>query len=208
MSFPTRLSLLDAQYNLYPADKYPGYEIRLPVAQNAPLTKYRVFAGPYVKEIFEKLDATYFDASSGTSPQFESAISFHGWFSFISEPFAKFLFLLMKFFYFLTSSWGISIILLTIALRVMLYPLNSWSIRSTMKMQEIAPQVQALQARYKKDPKRAQMEIMHLYKEKGINPLSGCFPLAHPTPLPHRDVRPAQVDLPTSRRELHSRLDR
>jgi YidC/Oxa1 family membrane protein insertase len=46
-----------------------------------------------------------------------------------------------------------------------------------MKMQEIGPQVQALQARYKKDPKRAQMEIMHLYREKGINPLSGCFPL-------------------------------
>ncbi len=174
---PTRLSLIDADYQLYPADKYAGYEFRLPLNLNAPSNKYRIFAGPYVKEVFEKLDASFFDVSSGTSPRFEAAISFHGWFSFISEPFAKFLFLLMKFFYFITSSWGISIILLTLALRIMLYPLNTWSIRSTMKMQEIAPQVQALQARYKKDPKRAQMEIMHLYREKGINPLSGCFPL-------------------------------
>jgi len=130
-----------------------------------------------VKEIFEKVDAAFYDAATDSSPKLESAISFHGWFSFISEPFAKFLFLLMKGCYFLTSSWGFSIILLTLALRIMLYPLNTWSIRSTLKMQEIGPQVQALQARYKKDPKRAQMEIMHLYREKGINPLSGCFPL-------------------------------
>ncbi|MBS3904177.1 MAG: membrane protein insertase YidC [Simkania sp.] len=174
---PTRLTMIDAAYELYPADKYPGYEVRLPVTPTALGNKYRIFAGPYVKEIFEKVDATYYDASTNSSPQFESAISFHGWFSFISEPFAKFLLLLLKFFYFVSSSWGISIILLTIALRIMLYPLNTWSIRSTMKMQEVGPQVQALQARYKKDPKRAQMEIMHLYREKGVNPISGCFPL-------------------------------
>jgi YidC/Oxa1 family membrane protein insertase len=174
---PTRLSLVDAQYQLYPATKYPGYEFRLPIDTGTAMQKYRIFAGPYVKEVLEKLDAAYFNAATGGSPRFESAISFHGWFSFISEPFAKFLFLLMRFFYFITSSWGISIILLTIALRIMLYPLNTWSIRSTLKMQEIAPQVQAIQARYKKDPKRAQMEVIHLYREKGINPLSGCFPL-------------------------------
>ncbi len=174
---PTRLTVIDPEYHLYPAEKYPGYELRLPLNLNTPNSKYRIFAGPYVKEIFEKVDAAYLDPSTGSNPEFESAISFHGWFSFISEPFAKFLFLLMKFFYFITGSWGFSIILLTIALRVMLYPLNTWSIRSTMKMQEIGPQVQALQARYKKDPKRAQMEIMHLYREKGVNPISGCFPL-------------------------------
>ncbi len=83
----------------------------------------------------------------------------------------------MELFYKLTSSWGISIILLTLALRVMLYPLNAWSIKSTIKMQEIAPKVSAIQERYKKEPKRAQQEIMNLYREKGVNPLSGCFPL-------------------------------
>jgi YidC/Oxa1 family membrane protein insertase len=46
-----------------------------------------------------------------------------------------------------------------------------------MKMQEIAPKVSQIQAKFKKDPKRAQQEIMSLYREKGVNPLSGCFPL-------------------------------
>ena len=174
---PSRLTTIDSAYDLYPAAKYPGYQASLRMDPTKEVETFRVFAGPYVKELFEKIDAAYYDPSTKSSPEFESAMSFHGWFAFISEPFAKFLLFLMKLFYFVTHSWGISIILLTIALRVMLYPLNTWSIRSTMKMQEIAPQVQALQARYKKDPKRAQIEIMHLYKDKGVNPLSGCLPL-------------------------------
>jgi YidC/Oxa1 family membrane protein insertase len=59
----------------------------------------------------------------------------------------------------------------------MLYPLNAWSIKSTSRMQQVAPQVAAIQEKYKKDPKRAQMEVIALYKEKGVNPLTGCFPI-------------------------------
>lgn len=175
-TLPSRLTLIDAKHDLYPAKKYPGYTYSIPLDPKKTSTHYMMFAGPYSKDILEKIDAAYYTPSEG-SPDFEAAQSIQGWFSFISEPFAKFLFLLMRFFYFVTSSWGFSIILLTIAVRIMLYPLNAWSIRSTLKMQEIGPHVQALQARYKKDPKRAQMEIMHLYREKGVNPLSGCFPL-------------------------------
>lgn len=173
---PSRITLIDAKYELYPAKKYPGYSFYLPLDSKKKTSHYMVFAGPYQKDILERIDSAYYTQAEG-SPDFEAAQSVQGWFSFISEPFAKFLFLLMRFFYFATHSWGLSIILLTIALRIMLYPLNAWSIRSTLRMQEIAPHVQALQARYKKDPKRAQMEIMHLYREKGVNPLSGCFPL-------------------------------
>src|SRR5262249_7879832 len=56
-------------------------------------------------------------------------------------------------------------------------PLNAWSFRSMAKMQQINPEVQRIQEKFKKDPKRAQLEVMNLYREKGINPLSGCFPL-------------------------------
>lgn len=174
---PSRITTIDSQYQLYPAEKYPGYALYLPFDAKKKTSRFLIFAGPFEKDIFERVDAAFYSESQGGGPDFEAAQSIQGWFSFISEPFAKFLFLLMRFFYFVTHSWGISIILLTIALRIMLYPLNAWSIRSTLRMQEIAPHVQALQARYKKDPKRAQMEIMHLYREKGVNPLSGCFPL-------------------------------
>ncbi len=176
-ALPSRLTMIDSAHQLYPAEKYPGYELLLPFEPKKKNANFLVYAGPYEKNIFEKVDAAFYSESQGKSPDFEAAQSVQGWFSFISEPFAKFLFFLLKFFHFATHSWGLSIILLTVALRIMLYPLNAWSIRSTLKMQEIAPHVQALQARYKKEPKRAQMEIMHLYREKGVNPLSGCFPL-------------------------------
>ena len=83
----------------------------------------------------------------------------------------------MNLFHSLTGSWGLSIILLTVVLRLMLYPLNAWSARSMLKMQEIAPKVQAIQEKYKNDPKKSQLEIMNLYRESGANPFSGCFPI-------------------------------
>ena len=172
---PSRITLVDAMYNRYPAEKYPGYELQLPL--KAQTMQLRVYAGPFEDDILKKVDIAYTDSATGANPHFINAISFHGWFSFISEPFAKFLFFLMQIFYKVTHSWGFSIILLTIALRLMLYPLNAWSIKSTLKMQRIAPQVAAIQEKYKKDPKRAQMEVMTLYREKGANPFTGCFPL-------------------------------
>lgn len=167
---PTRLSVIDAQYQLYPASKYPGYDMRLPLRASSQTVSFRVFAGPFSSKILDRVDATY-------GGDYIASQSFHGWFSFISEPFAKFLFFLMKIFHAVTFSWGISIILLTLALRIMLYPLNAWSIRSTTKMQQIGPQVALLQEKYKKDPKKMQMEIMTLYRSKGVNPLGGCLPL-------------------------------
>jgi YidC/Oxa1 family membrane protein insertase len=172
---PTRLVLIDPEYQKYPAEKYPGYELLLPL--RAESMAFRLYAGPYEGDLLKKIDATYSDPATGYNPRYIGAMSFHGWFTFISEPFAKFLFILMQFFYQVTHSWGFSIILLTLALRIMLYPLNAWSIKSTLKMQEVSPKVSAIQEKYKKEPKRAQMEVMALYREKGVNPLSGCFPL-------------------------------
>ncbi len=174
---PTRLVVIDREHNLYPADKYPGYEMQMPLRNTTETQNFRIFAGPFASDILKTVDKTYADPVKRYNPDYIASQSFHGWFAFISEPFAKFLFFLMKVFYQISRSWGVSIILLTIALRVMLYPLNAWSIKSTAKMQEIAPQVSALQEKYKKDPKRAQMEIVGLYKAKGVNPFSGCLPL-------------------------------
>ncbi|MDR2539728.1 MAG: membrane protein insertase YidC [Chlamydiales bacterium] len=175
MQIPTRLSLMNPEYQPYPPEKYPGYEMQIPLHEQ--ISYFRLYAGPFEDDLLNKVDQTYANPAKGYNPGYIGALSFHGWFTFISEPFAKFLFLVMKFFYRMTSSWGISIILLTLVLRIMLYPLNAWSINSSLKMSQIAPQVTAIQEKYKKDPKRAQMEVMSLYREKGVNPLMGCFPL-------------------------------
>lgn len=167
---PTRLTIIDSQHALYSAANYPGYDMWLPFKNGSGTYTFKVFAGPLAKNILDKNDAVYHG-------DYVAVQSFHGWFAFISEPFAKFLFFLMKIFYSVVHSWGFAIILLTIALRLMLYPLNAWSIKSTVKMQKLAPKLTQLQERYKKDPKKAQVEIMGLYKEHGVNPLGGCFPL-------------------------------
>ncbi len=174
---PTRLSLIDAKNDLYPPEKYPGYITRLPIKPSSKTSTFTLYAGPYDQTVLKAVDKALTNEKTGYSPMFSKAQSFHGWFSFISEPFAKFLMILLNFFYSFTKSWALCIVLITIVLRLLLYPLNSWSFKSMTKMQMLAPDVERIKKRYAKDPKRVQLETMQLYKEKGANPFSGCLPM-------------------------------
>ena len=173
---PSRLIEIDEEYNRFTAASLPGYMALLPLGQSGS-TKYSFFAGPFDDGILKQIDKKFSDPTTGYNPDYIACQTMHGWFTFISEPFAKILSVLMNFFHFLTNSWALSIVLLTISLRVMLYPLNTWSTKSMVRMQQIAPEVTAIQEKHKKDPKKAQLEIMNLYRERGVNPVSGCLPL-------------------------------
>lgn len=72
---------------------------------------------------------------------------------------------------------GVAIILLTIVIRAILYPLAKKQIESQKKMQELQPEIKRLQEKYKQDKERQGREMMSLYKEKKVNPASGCLPL-------------------------------
>jgi YidC/Oxa1 family membrane protein insertase len=174
---PSRLIQIDQDYERFKAQDLPGYLMLLPLRSHGGTMNFQFFAGPFADDILKAVDKFYSNPETGYNPDFIAAQTFHGWFAFISEPFADFLFILMKFFQKLTGSWALSIILLTIALRLMLYPLNAWSMKSMARMQQIGPEVTAIQEKYKKDPKKAQIEIMNLYRERGVNPMSGCLPL-------------------------------
>jgi len=127
--------------------------------------------------LLKTLDQTYYNPTTHYQPDYIEAISMQGWLSFITAPFSKFLLFIMRIFYYLTGSWAIAIIFLTITLRLFLYPFNTWSMRSMKKTQEVAPLIQKIQEKYKNDKQRMQMEIATLYREKKINPLSGCLPM-------------------------------
>ena len=174
---PTRLSVINPKHEPYPASKYPGYQLLLPIPSRGGTFNFRIYAGPFEESVLKKVDAIYSDPATGYNPDYIASRTFYGWFSFISEPFSKLLFIVMKFFHTVTGSWGFSIILLTVFLRVLLYPLNAWSIKSMRRMQQLSPQIQAIQARHKKEPKKAQAEIMALYREKKVNPFTGCIPI-------------------------------
>jgi YidC/Oxa1 family membrane protein insertase len=80
-------------------------------------------------------------------------------------------------------SYGVAIILVTAIIRILLIPLSSKQTKSTLKMNELQPESQKIQARYKNDPQKSQEELMKLYREKGVNPLGGCLPLLIQWPI-------------------------
>lgn len=174
---PSRLVEIEQEYNTFVPEKLPGYATMLPLKSNGGKMEYRIFAGPFSGSILKAVDKTFSDSTTGYNPDYIASQSFHGWFAFVSEPFTKAMFFIMNMFHSVTGSWALSIVLLTVVLRLMLYPLNTWSARSMYQMQQIAPEVTKIQERNKKDPKKAQLEIMNLYRERGVNPLSGCLPM-------------------------------
>ncbi|MBA3815241.1 MAG: membrane protein insertase YidC [Parachlamydiaceae bacterium] len=174
---PSRLVEIGEEYQRFNPQTLPGYMLLLPLKSGGGTMNFRIVAGPFSAGVLKAVDSVYSDPTTGYNPDYIACQSFHGWFAFISEPFAKFLFILLNFFHSMTHSWAFSIVLLTIALRVMLYPLNAWSTKSMVKMQHIAPEAAAIDEKYKKDPKKAQLEKMNLYRERGVNPVSGCLPI-------------------------------
>jgi len=78
---------------------------------------------------------------------------------------------------------GIAIIILTILLRLALHPLSKKAIRSQRQLQEIQPEIKALQEKYKSDPQKQAAAVMEFYREKKISPMSGCLPLLIQLPL-------------------------
>ncbi|MDT7539081.1 MAG: YidC/Oxa1 family rane protein insertase [Actinomycetota bacterium] len=80
-------------------------------------------------------------------------------------------------------AWGLSIVLLTICVRLVLFPLFVKQIKSQRRMQQLAPQMKELQARHKGDRETLNTELMKLYKENNTNPISGCLPLILQLPV-------------------------
>jgi YidC/Oxa1 family membrane protein insertase len=85
--------------------------------------------------------------------------------------------------YGLIGNFGLSIIVLTIVIRLVLLPLGIKQIKSMQHMQAIQPQIKALQKKHKGDKAKVQEETMKLYREAGVNPLGGCLPLLLQFPI-------------------------
>ncbi len=131
------------------------------------------FLGPKHYELLENADDVV-----GVSTQFKETIDL-GWFGFLGKPL---MWLLLKF-YELLQNWGLSIVLLTIVVKSLTIPFTTKSMRSMKTMAVLAPQMKSLQAKYKDDKQRLQMETMAMYKQHGANPLTGCLPLLLQMPI-------------------------
>lgn len=96
---------------------------------------------------------------------------------------AQFLAQILRIFYDWTGSYGLAIILLTLAVKLVLHPLTRRQLRSMKEMQYLAPQMTALREKYKGDPQRMNVELMNLYRAHKISPLGGCLPLLLQIPV-------------------------
>ena len=90
---------------------------------------------------------------------------------------------IMEIFYMLIPNWGVSIILVTILIKLLLFPLTKKSSMATLKMQEFQPKIKEIQEKYGTNKEKMNMEMAKFYKDAGYNPLAGCLPLLLQFPL-------------------------
>src|SRR5436305_12388900 len=102
-----------------------------------------------------------------------------GWFYFITKP----MFLALDFFYHLVGNFGISILLVTVIVKLLFFPLANKSYASMAKMKSVQPQLAALKERYPDDRQKQQQEMMEIYRKEKINPIAGCLPVALQIPV-------------------------
>ena len=140
-----------------------------PGAKEAVSTQF--FAGAKEFNLLE----TY---SASGIPLFEYSIDF-GWFWFLTKP----IFRILQFFYQHLGNFGLAILLLTLCVKLLFFPLANKSYTAMSKMKLLQPEIQKLRERFPDDKARQQQEMMALYKRVGANPLAGCLPIVIQIPV-------------------------
>ncbi|MBI3600108.1 MAG: membrane protein insertase YidC [Nitrospinae bacterium] len=118
-----------------------------------------LYAGPKESEILKSYNVSL-----------EEIINY-GWFDFLAKP----LFKVLKLFYRFTHNYGIAIIILTVIIKLIFYPLSQKSLKSMQKLQRLQPELKIIQERHKNDRQKMSTELMRLYKENKVNPFGGFF---------------------------------
>ncbi|SRR5579885_424621 len=143
----------------------------IPAGGSASLTN-RLFAGAKVVSILN----SYRD--NAHISRFDLAIDW-GWFFFFTKP----IFYLLDFFYRYVGNFGIAILLLTLAVKILFFPIADRQYKSMTRMKKLQPEMQRIRERFADDKVRQQQEMMELYKREKVNPVSGCLPILLQIPV-------------------------
>jgi YidC/Oxa1 family membrane protein insertase len=145
---------------------------------------YRMGEVPFPSQSQVKKEAILYFGPKKAEPMdwvghsLNSAIDY-GFFAFLSIP----LVWLLTFFYSIVKNYGVAIILLTIVVRLILYPFTHKSMKSMKEMQKLQPLITEIREKYKNDREKMNQEVMRLYQTHKINPLGGCLPLLLQLPV-------------------------
>ena len=152
-----------ANYRLAPRAIAPGANVSV---------THRLFAGAKVVDILKG-----YEHDQGIV-NFNKAVDW-GWFWFITQP----LFWLLDFFYKFIGNFGIAILMLTVLVKLVFFPLANAQFRSMGKMKKVQPEMERLKKAHADDPQKQQQEIMALYKREKVNPVAGCLPMLIQIPI-------------------------
>jgi len=139
--------------------------------------QYRIFIGPKQNTMLRKMDRHWGEGWSDVMQ--------YGWFWFVSRPLNWLLNVYHGWFDGIAKkwSWGLAIILLTITVRIFIWPLHAKSTRTMKRMAKLKPEMDKLKEKYPDDPNKLNTEMMGLYRKFGINPLGGCLPMFLQLPI-------------------------
>ncbi len=143
----------------------------MPVDEIAPgsarTSSIQLYAGPQEQDNLAKL-----------APGLEFTVDY-GWLTIIAVP----LFWLLSFYHSLVDNWGLAIILLTVTVKLLFFPLSAAGYRSMAKLRQVTPKLKRIQDQYKGDRQRMHQAMMDFYREEKINPLGGCLPILVQAPV-------------------------
>ncbi|MEN0040881.1 MAG: membrane protein insertase YidC [Pseudomonadota bacterium] len=166
-----------AHYNYYSAGS-PFYQsdflasaLSVPNGQEQAVTT-RLFAGAKKVDIIDNY------AEQVNIPLFDKMIDW-GWFYWLTKP----LFLLMNWVYGIIGNFGVAILVVTVMVKAVFFPLANKSYASMANMKKVQPQMTAIREQHKDDPKAQQQAMMKLYKDEKINPAAGCWPVLIQIPV-------------------------
>lgn len=124
------------------------------------------------------IGAKEFSVLSAIDTRLERVIEY-GWFTFIAKPMFSFL----NWIFSSIGNWGWAIVVMTLIIRLVLFPLTYKSMMSMNKLKDLAPKMTELREKYKGDPQKLNMHMMELYKKHGANPFAGCLPIILQIPI-------------------------
>ena len=140
---------------------------------------FRFYAGPLKREILNRYNDPANDPFGIGNYHFEEAARTNpiiGWLANILRFF-------LDFFYRLIPNYGVAIILLTVLIKILFFPLTQKSFESTSKMSMLSPKIEELKKKHQGKPEKLNQEMMALYRKEGVNPVGGCLPLLLQMPI-------------------------
>lgn len=175
---PENASSMDYSYysNIVEVNNYANAQaivVRKPVKSTDVKDTYYMYFGPRNEKDLKIYNSAEKNVWNLSGLRLTESLNSNGWLGWLETILKWIMEVINK----VVHNWGVSIIIMTILIKLAMFPVTKKQSMSTLKMQEIQPKVQAVQNKYKDNPQRMQQEMAKVYQEVGYNPMSGCLPM-------------------------------